>query len=78
MPWIKETEGSYIQTSNGNKFYISETGFSNQRNSFNEDNTYEFYNKFDMTKYDATDSITAVIELYGLPVKIWLKRIYNN
>lgn len=74
MPWIEETEGCYIQTSDGNKFYISESGCAKQRNSFNEDNTYEFYNKFDMTQYDATDNITAVIELYGSPVKIWLKR----
>ena len=74
MPWIEETEGCYIQTSDGNKFYISDSGFAKQRNSFNEDNTYEFYNKFDMTQYDATDDITAVIELYGSPIKIWLKR----
>lgn len=74
IPWIEETEGCYIQTSDGNKFYISESGCAKQRNSFNEDNSYEFYNKFDMTQYDATDNITAVIELYGLPVKIWLKR----
>lgn len=74
MPWVEETEGCYIQTSDGNKFYISERNCANQRNSFNEDNTYEFYNKFDMTQYDATDNITAVIELYGKPVKIWLKR----
>ena len=75
MPWIEETEGCYIQTSNGNKFYISESGCAKQRNSFNEDDTYEFYNKFDMTQYDATDNITAVIELYGLPVKIELEKI---
>lgn len=75
MPWIEETEGCYIQTSNGNKFYISESGCAKQRNSFNEDGTYEFYNKFDMTQYDATDNITAVIELYGLPVKIELEKI---
>lgn len=74
MPWIDETEGCYIQNSNGEKFYISESGCAKQRNSFNKDNTYEFYNKFDMTQYDATYDITAVIELYGLPVKIWLKR----
>lgn len=74
MPWVEGTEGCYIQTSNGNKFYISESGCAKQRNSFNKDNSYEFYNKFDMTQYDATDNITAVIELYGLPVKIWLKR----
>ena len=75
MPWIEETEGCYIETSNGKKFYISEQNCAKTRNSFNEDNTYEFYNKFDMTQYDATDNITAVIELYGLPVKIWLKKI---
>lgn len=75
MPWVEETEGCYIQTSDGNKFYISESGCAKQRNSFNEDNTYEFYNKFDMTQYDATDNITAVIELYGLPVKIELEKI---
>jgi RNA polymerase sigma-70 factor (ECF subfamily) len=74
MPWIEETEGCYIQNSNGNKYYISESGCAKRRNSFNEDNTYEFYNKFDMTQYDATDNIIAVIELYGSPVKIWLKR----
>lgn len=49
MPWIEETEGCYIQTSNGNKFYIYEQNCAKTRNSFNEDNTYEFYNKFDMT-----------------------------
>ncbi len=75
MPWIEETEGCYIQTSNGNKFYISEQNCAKTRNSFNEDNTYEFYNKFDMTQYDATENITAVIELYGVPVKIWLKKV---
>lgn len=75
MPWIEETEGCYIQTSDGNKFYISESGCAKQRNSFNEDGTYEFYNKFDMTQYDATDNITAVIELYGEPVKIELEKI---
>ena len=75
IPWIEETEGCYIQTSDGNKFYISESGYAKQRNSFNEDGTYEFYNKFDMTQYDATDNITAVIELYGLPVKIELEKI---
>ncbi len=75
MPWIEETEGCYIQTSDGNKFYISESGCAKQRNSFNEDGTYEFYNKFDMTKYDATNRITAVIEVYGEPVKIELEKI---
>ena len=74
VPWIEDTEGCYIQNSNGDKFYISESGCANQRNSFNDDNTFEFYNKFDMTKYDATDYISAVIEIYGSPVKILLKR----
>ncbi len=74
MPWIEETEGCYIQTSDGKKFYISESGCAKQRNSFNDDNTFEFYNKFDMTQYDATEYITAVIELYGEPVKIMLKK----
>lgn len=77
MPWVEETEGCYIQNSNGDKFYISESGCEKQRNSFNEDDTFEFYNKFDMTKYDATDTITAVIEVYGSPVKILLRKKIN-
>lgn len=75
VPWIEETEGCYIQNSNGDKFYVSESGCAKQRNSFNDDNTFEFYNKFEMTQYDATEYITAIIELYGSPVKIWLKKI---
>lgn len=75
VPWIKDTEGCYIQNSKGDKFYISESGCANQKNSFNEDNVFEFYNKFDMTQYDATEYISAIIELYGSPVKILLKRM---
>ena len=38
-------------------------------------NQFDFYETFGMTKYNATDKITAVIEFYGEPVKIELEKI---
>ena len=35
---------------------------------------YDFYETFEMTKYDATDKIILVIDYYGEPVHIVLEK----
>ena len=38
-------------------------------------NQFDFYETFSMTKYEATDKITVVIDFYGEPVTIELEKI---
>ena len=38
-------------------------------------NQFDFYETFNMTKYDSTDEITVMIEFYGEPVEIKLEKI---
>lgn len=73
--WGKNSDGCYVLNSNGEKF-ICTMGASRKRNyKFVDNNKYDFYETFEMTKYDATDDITIFIDLYGKPVKIELKKI---
>lgn len=71
--WYPKTEGNYIMNSNGERFFVSSSVGTNGRYSFVENNKFDYYTTFDMTKYDLTENITAIIELYGKPIKIELK-----
>lgn len=73
VPWIEKTDGCYIQNSNGEKFYyeISKKEFTEPENK----NIYWYNANFSMTKFDATDEITAVIDFKGQPVRIELEKI---
>lgn len=76
--WSPKTEGNYILNSNGKKFYTSNYLGDIGKSEFIENNCYDYYTKFDMTKYDATDNITIIIELYGEPFKIELEKTNSN
>lgn len=85
--WYYETEsdGSYIINSKGEKFVAQGGGIpfnfksdvSYDENGFSivtPLNIYEGRPRFLMTKFDATDEITVIINFKGNPVKIQLER----
>lgn len=70
-PWLKQTEGCYVLNENEEIFKRTVNGKSGF--SF-EENKYKYYETFDMTKYDATDKITVVIDFKNTPVYIELEK----
>ena len=70
----EDSDGCYILNSNGEKFKSTMSPSRKYNEKFVKGNQFDFYETFGMTKYDATDKITAVIEFYGEPVKIELKK----
>ena len=71
----EDSEGCYILNSNGEKFKSTMSPSRKANGNFVKGNQFDFYETFSMTKYNATDKITAVIEFYGEPVKIELEKI---
>lgn len=63
---------THIESARGKKFKMLDSSLSII--DFN-DNRYEFYGTFEMTKYDVTDKMTVVIIFYGEPVYIELEKI---
>lgn len=72
--WLDYTDGCYIENSKGEIFKCSNSSSRKQNSEFLEGDIYDFYETFDMTKYDATDKITVVIEVYGKPYRIELEK----
>ncbi len=74
--WGDNTDGCYILNSNGVKFKSTFRADRNREYNFIENlNQFDFYDTFEMTKYDATDTITVVIDFQGMPVHIELKKM---
>lgn len=84
--WEEETKGSYIVDSNGKEFKCNgavpafnfkyETTYD--ENGFSHPKTLDILEGsliFKMTRFEATDKITAYVEFKGEPVKIELERI---
>lgn len=66
---------SYVENGNGEKFG---TSFSLSRRNLEYriiDNKLDFYETFNMTKYDATDKIRVVLYYYDEPVIIELEKV---
>lgn len=70
----EDSDGCYIINSNGEKFKSTMSPSRKANANYVKGNQFDFYETFGMTKYDATDKITAVIEFYGEPVKIELEK----
>lgn len=66
---------SYIENENGDKFNFSLSLSRKAKNDILEENKYDFYETFNMTKYDITDKLKIVLKYYGKPVTIELERI---
>lgn len=70
----KESEGCYVLNANGEKFTCTMSPSRKYNRRFVEGNQFDFYETFGMTKYNATDKITVVIDFYGEPFKIELEK----
>ncbi len=67
---------SYIENENGDKFYCALSPSRRAKGFFiNENNQYDFYETFGITKYNATNKIKLVLYYYGKPVTIQLEKI---
>ena len=75
VSWLEKSEGNYIMNSKNNKYIESSHVGGDISMEFIEGNKYKYCTQFEMTKYDATNKITAVIDFYGEPVKIELEKI---
>lgn len=76
--WGDKTEETYILNSNGSKFRSVYIADRNKVYKFiNNLKQFEFYETFEMTKYDATDNITVIINFQGTPVHINLEKVKN-
>lgn len=68
---------SYIKNAKGEKFYCTLSPSRKAHTNFTENDKFDFYETFGLTKYDATDEITAVLYYYGNPVTIKLEKQNN-
>lgn len=67
---------SYIENENGDKFYCDLSPSRRNKGYYiDENNQYDFYETFGMTKYNATNKIKVVLYYYGEPVTIELEKI---
>ena len=68
-------KASYVQNENGKKYYCVLNPSRKAKNSFINGNKFDFYDTFEMTKYEATDKIKIILYYYGKPVTIQLQKI---
>lgn len=68
-------KGCYVLNSNGEEFRSTMSPSRKANANYVNGNKFDFYETFSMTKYEATDKITVVIDFYGEPVKIELEKI---
>lgn len=72
---IIEDKISYVENEKGEKFNCT-TNVSRRKEEIKIDNEHEYiYRTFDMTKYNATNTIKVVLYYYGEPVTVELERI---
>lgn len=65
---------SYIENEQNNEYDVSEEITKVSKNYFLENNKFDFYQTFNMTNYDATDNIKAILYYYEEPVIIELEK----
>lgn len=73
VPWIEPTEGCYVINSNGDKFPIDYKNHNRTEPPIKD--KYRFNVCFSMTRFDATDEVTVIIDYDGKPVHIELEKI---
>ena len=70
--WREKTEGCYIENSNKERFFKGHS-IDYTENKFIDNNTKYIYKEvFEMTKFDATDTITLHLDYYSKPIDIIL------
>lgn len=75
VKWENRTSGCYVLNSNGEKFYSTLNYDRNKNYNFeNNLNQFDFYDTFEMNQYNATDTVTLVIDFKGTPIHIQLEK----
>lgn len=70
--WREKTEGCYIENLNKERFFKGHS-IDYTENKFIDNNTKYIYKEvFEMTKFDATDTITLHLDYYSKPIDIIL------
>ena len=65
----------YVETSDGKRFEVSRNGENGLSVPAGTGQIENYKQTFDLTKYDATDEITVIVEFYGEPFEIKLEKI---
>lgn len=65
---------TYIENQNNEKFLISSNPGRIQKGNFINNKTFDFYETFDLTKYDITDKLTMHIVLYNKVIMLKLQK----
>lgn len=75
-PVIGETieDCTYIENQNKEKFLISYNPGRNQKGNFINNKDYDFYETFNLTKYDITDELTIHLVVYDKVIIIKLQK----
>lgn len=71
---VENNDLTYIKNSNGTKFECSMSPSRKYNREWLENNKYDFYETFNMNKYNASDKITVVLDYYGEKVIIELEK----
>ncbi len=66
---------SYVENENNEKYEYVKSANRRSNSQFLEENKFNFYETFNMTKYNTTDKIKVMLYYYGKPVTIELKKI---
>lgn len=74
---ITDKEVTYIENEKGERFEHSMRAGRRQDNRFIAGDKYTFYETFELTSYDATDTLKLRVMFYGKPVMIELKKAQN-
>ena len=71
----ENTDISYIKNEDNKTFNCSTSANRKCKTLFLDGNKYEFYETFEMTKYDATNKVKVILYYYGEPITLVLERI---
>lgn len=71
----KQLLKNHIIDVNGDKFYCTMSPSRKNDRQYLEENQYNFYETFELTKAIATDKIKVILYYYGEPVTIELEKI---
>ena len=75
LPPSEDTDGTYILNSKGEKFECTMNPGRKSIYQYLSNNTYNYYETFNMTKSNATDTCDVIVDFRGEEVKLKLEKI---
>lgn len=71
----RHVKSTYVTNSNGKRFELDLTVGRKQTANRIDDDTFDYYNTFEMTKKDSTDKIEVILDYRGEKVNIELEKV---